>query len=272
MVLRKKTEIFIRNKDVGNLWWKGGTLSRRKKLQGACFRIFIQKSHSWTYKQNHGMCILYRTEWPLFWLEKDILLVWFEAPRFRRTNRFQENLNLICDERGVPFFLKFSCGVFPPEAVVVDPAGFPFIGYRNSCRGAGGAHLGPVAGWRVGGLVAHPVSFGGGFFLGLGNEGMKTDMKAIHKLYKGWNFHHFFLLKSVWLLSPYSFHIIYALIPWIFDSGITQQQRTWQFAVDQLEKWQVGWRTSVAYLQGHLQPQLAIYFFGHWNGANFIFF
>ena len=27
----------------------------------------------------------------------------------------------------------------PVEAVVVDPAGFPFIGYRNSCRGAGGA-------------------------------------------------------------------------------------------------------------------------------------
>lgn len=70
-------------------------------------------------------------------------------------------------KRGVPFFLKFSCGFFPPEAVVVDPAGFPFIGYRNSCRGAGGAHLGPVAGWWVGGLVGPPCKFFGGIFFGL---------------------------------------------------------------------------------------------------------
>lgn len=160
----------------------------------------------------------------------------------------------------------------PPEAVVVDPAGFPFIGYRNSCRGAGGAHLGPVAGWRwwVGGP---PCKFWGGIFFGLREWGNENRYESLYISYiRVEHFHHFSLLKSVWLLSPYSFHIIYALIPWIFDSGITQQQRTWEFAVDQLEKWQVGWRTSVAYLQGHLQPQLAIYFFGHWNGANFIFF
>jgi len=43
----------------------------------------------------------------------------------------------------------------PIEAVVVDPAGFPFIGYRNSCRGAGGAS-GSIYKWLN--LAAPPAS------------------------------------------------------------------------------------------------------------------
>ena len=43
--------------------------------------------------------------------------------------------------------------------MVVDPAGFPFIGYRNSCRGAGGAPEHPRKG-RVGLMLGEEAANG----------------------------------------------------------------------------------------------------------------
>ena len=219
-------------------------------------------------------CVYYiEPEWPLFWLEKDIVLVWFEAPRYRRTNSFQENLNLICDETRGSIFPQVLLWCLSPRGRGCRSGGLSLhrLPQQLSWRwGSAPRSCSGLVGWWVGGP---PCKFLGGIFFGLREWGNENRYGSLYISYiRVEHFHHFSLLKSVWLLSPYSFHIIYALIPWIFDSGITQQQRTWEFAVDQLEKWQVGWRTSVAYLQGHLQPQLAIYFFGHWNGANFIFF